>query len=65
MLATKHLVVIAPLVLATLAAPAVAGIVKERLSQPRKIGIIQGSPLSPLLAEPLLTCIRQSNGSIG
>ena len=50
MLATKHLVVIAPLVLATLAAPAVAGIVKERLSQPRKIGIIQGSPLSPLLA---------------
>ena len=50
MLATKHLVVIAPLVLAALATPAVAGIVKERLNQPRKIGIIQGSPLSPLLA---------------
>ena len=50
MLATKHLVVVAPLVLAALATPAVAGIVKERLNQPRKIGIIQGSPLSPLLA---------------
>ncbi len=50
MLATKHLVVIAPIVLATLATPAIAGIVKERLNQPRKIGIIQGSPLSPLLA---------------
>ena len=50
LLATKKLVVVAPLVLAALATPAVAGIVKERLNQPRKIGIIQGSPLSPLLA---------------
>ena len=50
LLATKHLVVIAPLVLATLAAPTIAGVVKERLNQPRKIGIIQGSPLSPLFA---------------
>ena len=50
MFATKHLVVIAPLVLAALATPTVAGFVKERLNQPRKIGIIQGSPLSPLLA---------------
>ena len=50
LLATKNLVVIAPLVLATLAAPTVAGIVKERLNQSRKTGIIQGSPLSPLLA---------------
>ena len=50
LLATKHLVVIAPLVLAGLAAPTIAGVVKERLNQPRKIGIIQGSPLSPLFA---------------
>ena len=50
MVATKHLVVIAPLVLAAFATPAVVGIVKGRFNQPRKIGIIQGSPLSPLLA---------------
>ena len=50
LLATKHLVVIAPLVLAGLAAPTIAGVVKERLNQPRKTGIIQGSPLSPLFA---------------
>lgn len=49
-LTAKKLVVIAPVVMAMLAAPTVAGIVKERLNQPRKIGIIQGSPLSPLLA---------------
>ncbi len=50
LLATKNLIVIAPLALAAFAAPTVVGIVKERLNQPRKIGIIQGSPLSPLLA---------------
>ena len=49
-LATKQLLIIAPLVVAALAAPTVGSIVKERLSQPRKIGILQGSPLSPLLA---------------
>ena len=49
-LTTKHFVVIVPLVLGALAAPTIAGIVKERLNQPRKIGIIQGSPLSPLFA---------------
>ena len=49
-LATKQLLIIAPLVVAALAAPTVGGIVKERMSHPRKIGIIQGSPLSPLLA---------------
>ena len=49
-LATKQLLVIAPLVVAALAAPTVGSIVKERMSRPRKIGIIQGSPLSPLLA---------------
>lgn len=50
LLTTKHLVVIAPLVLGALAAPTLARVVKERLNQPRKIGIIQGSPLSPLFA---------------
>ena len=50
LLTTKHLVVIAPLILAGLAAPTIAGVVKERLNQPRKTGIIQGSPLSPLFA---------------
>lgn len=49
-LATKQLLIIAPLVVAALAAPTVGSIVKERISRPRKIGIIQGSPLSPLLA---------------
>ena len=49
-LSTKQLLLIAPLVLGTLAAPTVGGIVKDHLSRPRKIGIIQGSPLSPLLA---------------
>ncbi len=49
-LATKQLLVIAPLVVAALAAPTVGSIVKERMNRPRKIGIIQGSPLSPLLA---------------
>ena len=49
-LATKQLLIIAPLVVAALAAPTVGSIVKERMSRPRKIGIIQGSPLSPLLA---------------
>lgn len=49
-LATKQLLIVAPLVLAALAAPTVGGIVKERMSRPRKIGIVQGSPLSPLLA---------------
>lgn len=49
-LATKQLLIVAPLVLAALAAPTVGSIVKERMSRPRKIGIIQGSPLSPLLA---------------
>ena len=50
LLATKNVVIIAPIVLATLATPALLNIAKERLNQPRKIGIIQGSPLSPLLA---------------
>ena len=49
-LAAKQLLIIAPLVVAALAAPTVGSIVKERMSRPRKIGIIQGSPLSPLLA---------------
>ena len=49
-LATKQLLIIAPLAVAALAAPTVGSIVKERMSRPRKIGIIQGSPLSPLLA---------------
>ena len=49
-LATKQLLIVAPLVVAALAAPTVGSIVKERMSRPRKIGIIQGSPLSPLLA---------------
>lgn len=49
-LATKQLLIIAPLVVAALAAPTVGSIMKERMSRPRKIGIIQGSPLSPLLA---------------
>ena len=48
--ATKQLLIIAPLVVAALAAPTVGSIVKERMSRPRKIGVIQGSPLSPLLA---------------
>lgn len=50
LLTAKNLVVVAPIILAMLAAPTVSGIVKDRLNQPRKIGIIQGSPLSPLLA---------------
>ena len=50
LLTAKNLVVVAPIVLATLAFPTVAGVVKERLNQPIKIGILQGSPLSPLLA---------------
>lgn len=49
-LAAKHLYVIAPIVVGTLAAPAVAGMVQDRLSRPRTLGIVQGSPLSPLLA---------------
>ena len=49
-LATKQLLIIAPLVVAALAAPTIGSMVKERMSQPRKIGILQGSPLSPLLA---------------
>ncbi|MCY3720965.1 MAG: reverse transcriptase/maturase family protein [Candidatus Poribacteria bacterium] len=49
-LATKQLLFIAPVVVAALAAPTVGNLIKERMSRPRKIGIIQGSPLSPLLA---------------
>ena len=49
-LATKQLLVIAPIAMAILAAPTVGYIVKERMNRPRKIGILQGSPLSPLLA---------------
>ena len=49
-LATKQLLIIAPLVVAALAAPTVGSMVKERMCRPRKIGIVQGSPLSPLLA---------------
>ena len=49
-LTAKQLFVIAPLAVAALAAPTVGGIVKDHLNRPRKIGIIQGSPLSPLLA---------------
>lgn len=49
-LATKQLLIVAPLVVAALAAPTVGSIVKARMSRPRKIGVIQGSPLSPLLA---------------
>ncbi|MYG07665.1 hypothetical protein F4167_13830 [Candidatus Poribacteria bacterium] len=49
-LATKQLLIVAPLVVVALAAPTVGSIVKERMSRPRKIGIIEGSPLSPLLA---------------
>lgn len=49
-LTAKQLCVIAPLAVTALAAPTVGGIVKDHLNRPRKIGIIQGSPLSPLLA---------------
>ena len=49
-LTAKNLMVAAPIVLAVLAVPAAASIVQERLNRPRKIGIVQGSPLSPLLA---------------
>ena len=49
-LTAKQLFIAAPLVVAALAAPTVGGIVKDHLNRPRKIGIIQGSPLSPLLA---------------
>ena len=49
-LTTKQLLVFAPLAVAALAAPTVGGLVKDHLNRPRKIGIIQGSPLSPLLA---------------
>ncbi|MYA99601.1 hypothetical protein F4X90_07975 [Candidatus Poribacteria bacterium] len=48
--AAKQMLIIAPLVVAALAAPTVGSLVKARMSRPRKIGIIQGSPLSPLLA---------------
>ena len=49
-LTAKQLLFIAPLAVAALAAPTVGGIVKDHLNRPRKIGIVQGSPLSPLLA---------------
>lgn len=49
-MAAKQLLIIAPLIVAALAAPTVGSMVKERMSRPRKIGIIQGSPLSPLFA---------------
>lgn len=50
LLSAKQLLFIAPVALAALAAPTVGGIVKDHLDRPRKIGVIQGSPLSPLLA---------------
>ena len=50
LVSAKQLLFIAPLALAALAAPTVGGMVKDHLDRPRKIGIIQGSPLSPLLA---------------
>ncbi len=50
LVSAKQLLFIAPVALAALAAPAVGGMVKDHLDRPRKIGIIQGSPLSPLLA---------------
>ena len=50
LLSTKQLLLLGPVALAVLAAPTVGGIVKDHLDRPRKIGIIQGSPLSPLLA---------------
>ena len=49
-LTAKQLLFIAPLAVAAIAVPTVGGIVKDHLNRPRKIGIIQGSPLSPLLA---------------
>ena len=49
-LSAKQLLFLGPVALAVLAAPTVGGIVKDHLDRPRKIGIIQGSPLSPLLA---------------
>ena len=49
-LAAKQLLFITPVVVAALAAPTIGSLVKERMSRPRKIGILQGSPLSPLLA---------------
>lgn len=49
-LSAKQLLLIAPVALAALAAPTVGGMVKDHLNRPRKTGIIQGSPLSPLLA---------------
>ena len=50
LLSAKQLLILGPVALAALAAPTVGGIVKDHLDRPRKIGIIQGSPLSPLLA---------------
>ena len=48
--AAKNLLVMAPIAAGALAAPTVVRLVKDHLDRPRKIGIIQGSPLSPLLA---------------
>ena len=50
LLSAKQLLLLGPVALAVLAAPTVGGIVKDHLDRPRKIGVIQGSPLSPLLA---------------
>ena len=50
LVSAKQLLLLGPIALAALAAPTVGGMVKDRLDRPRKIGIIQGSPLSPLLA---------------
>ena len=50
LLSAKQLLLLGPVALAVLAAPTVGGMVKDHLDRPRKIGILQGSPLSPLLA---------------
>ena len=52
-LAAKQLLFIAPVVVAALAAPTVGSIVKERMSRPRKIGIVPGIPALTLAGEYL------------
>ena len=64
-LSAKQLFLIAPVALAVLAAPTVGGIVKDHLDRPRKIGIIQGSPLSPLLANIYLHAFDKAMSRAG
>ena len=65
LVSAKQLLFIAPVALAALAAPTVGGMVKDRLDRPRKIGIIQGSPLSPLLANIYLHSFDKAMTRVG